>query len=82
MRAIRGLLTIAGAALFCLAACASEWEPVAVLAFGLSGLGLCCIAKGITVPKRKREPEHLYIRLKRAKKKAAGRAATRTDDKG
>lgn len=28
------------------------------------------------------EPEHLYIRLKRAKKKAAGRAGTRTDGKG
>lgn len=27
------------------------------------------------------EPEHLYIRLKRAKKKAAGRAGTRTDGK-
>ena len=81
MRAIRGAVGCAGAVLVLLAACASEWEPAAVLAVGLSGLALCCIAKGMAVPKHKPEPEHLYIRLKRAKKKAAGRAGTRTDGK-
>lgn len=30
---------------------------------------------------RREEPEHLYIRLKRAKKKAAGRGGARSDGK-
>lgn len=55
MRAIRGVLACAGAVLVLLAACASEWEPAAVLAVGLSGLALCCIAKGMPIRKEGRD---------------------------
>lgn len=69
MRAIRGVLACAGAVLVLLAACASEWEPLPILLLGLSGLALFCAARAL--PDRAR-----------AKKKAAGRVAARTDGKG
>ena len=55
MRAIRGVLACTGAVLVLLAACASEWEPAAVLAVGLSGLALCCIAKRMPIRKEERD---------------------------
>lgn len=69
MRAIRGVLACTGIAMLYLSSCASEWEPLPILLLGLSGLALFCAARAL--PDRAR-----------AKKKAAGRVAARTDGKG
>lgn len=68
MRAIRGVLACTGITMLYLASCASEWEPLPILILGLSGLALFCVARAL--------PDRV-----RAKKKAAGRAGTRTDGK-
>ena len=49
MQILRGILLIVGIGLACLAACATEWEPVPILLMGGSGLALCGIAKGIKI---------------------------------
>ena len=38
-----------GVGLVCLAACATEWEPVPILLMGGTGLALCGIAVGIKI---------------------------------
>lgn len=68
MRVLRGVLAGTGIAMLYLASCASEWEPLPILLLGLSGLALFCTARAL--------PDRV-----RAKKKAAGRADTRTDGK-
>lgn len=50
MQILRGILLTVGIGLVCLAACATEWEPVPMLLMGGSGLVLCGIAKGIKKP--------------------------------
>lgn len=47
MQILRGVLLAVGVGLVCLAACATEWEPVPILLMGGSGLALCGIAGGI-----------------------------------
>ncbi|MBS1327657.1 MAG: hypothetical protein HP041_06635 [Oscillospiraceae bacterium] len=47
MQILRGVLLTVGIGLVCLAACATEWEPVPILLMGGSGLALCGIAGGI-----------------------------------
>lgn len=69
MRILRGVMLGVGLVMVFLAACADQWEPGRILAVGFIGLGLCAAGKLL--------PEKLPI-----KKKAAGRAATRTGGKG
>lgn len=47
MRILRGILLTVGIGLVCLAACATEWEPVPILLMGGTGLSLCWIALGM-----------------------------------
>ena len=47
MQILRGVLLTVGIGLACLAACATEWEPVPILLMGGSGLALCGIAGGV-----------------------------------
>lgn len=47
MQILRGILLTVGIGLVCLAACATEWEPVPILLMGGTGLALCGIAGGI-----------------------------------
>lgn len=47
MQILRGVLLTVGIGLVCLAACATEWEPVLILLMGGSGLVLCGVAGGI-----------------------------------
>lgn len=49
MQILRGVLLTVGVGLICLAACATEWEPVPMLLMGGTGLALCGIAKGIKI---------------------------------
>ena len=46
MQILRGILLTVGIGLVCLAACATEWEPVPILLMGGTGLALCGIAGG------------------------------------
>ena len=47
MQILRGILLTVGLGLVCLAACATEWEPVPILLRGGTGLALCGGGKGI-----------------------------------
>ena len=47
MQILRGILLTVGIGLVCLAACATEWEPVPILLMGVTGLALCGVAGGI-----------------------------------
>ena len=47
MQILRGILLTVGIGLVCLAACATEWEPLPILLMGGTGLALCGIAGGI-----------------------------------
>lgn len=49
MQILRGVLLAVGVGLVCLAACATEWEPVPILLMGGGGLALCGIAGGIKI---------------------------------
>lgn len=49
MQILRGILLTVGIGLVCLAACATEWEPVPIMLMGGTGLALCGIARGIKI---------------------------------
>ena len=49
MQILRGILLTVGIGLVCLAAYATEWEPVPILLMGGTGLALCGIAGGIKI---------------------------------
>ena len=54
MRILRGALLTVGIALLFLASCAEQWEPVPILLLGLSGAGLCLVAKAVPEKRKSR----------------------------